>query len=272
MLDANSSLRNGDIVVRATDTDILVILLHHCHKVSMNVWMDVGTSGRGNRRYVNISAIATQIGYQLCKALPGFHAYTGCDYTAAFIRKGKKRPLAIAEKDEQYLDALYALASGPVDDATCKVIEEFTGKMYGAKKKTPLNKHRYLIFEKTFGPKNGKQPFAKLKGLDASSIPPSESVVRQKIHRSNFVAMMWHAAGDNLLPKEPQHGWELHDNSYSIVWFTCPQMPESVIPENSESNEDDEEDGDINYHCDSDTDVDDDSSDTDSDVDDDDDD
>ena len=129
-----------------------------------------------------------------------------------------------------------------------------------------------MIFDKTFGPKNGKQPFAKLKGLGASSIPPSESVVRQKIHRSNFVAMKWHAAGDNLLPKEPQHGWELHDNSYSIVWFTCPQMPESVIPENSESNEDDEEDGDINYHCDSDTDVDDDSSDTDSDVDDDDDD
>lgn len=62
VIDADRDMPNGDIVVRATDTDILVILLHHLHRVTSDVWMDVGTTGRGNRRYVSISAIASGIG------------------------------------------------------------------------------------------------------------------------------------------------------------------------------------------------------------------
>ena len=89
MVDADGDMHSGDIVVRAADTDILVILLHHLHRVTSNVWMDVGTSERGNRRYVNVSAIASRIGPECCSALPAFHVYTGCNYTAAFVRKGK---------------------------------------------------------------------------------------------------------------------------------------------------------------------------------------
>lgn len=58
MIDADYDIPNSDIVVKAGDTDILVILLHNLHRVNSNIWMNVGTSGRGNRRYVNVSAIA----------------------------------------------------------------------------------------------------------------------------------------------------------------------------------------------------------------------
>ena len=84
--------------------------------------------------------------------------------------------------------------------------------MYVAKKTIPLNKHRFMVFEKTFGPKSGSQPFASLKGVNASSIPLCEQVVKQKIHRSNFVAMMWHSACENQLEKVPKEGWELVNN------------------------------------------------------------
>ena len=150
-IDAVSrSQQPGDIVVRATDTDIAVILLHHSHRVNTKIWMDVGTSGRGNRRYIDLSAIASKIGPSLCKALPGFHAFTGCDYTSSFIRKGKKRPLKIAKENDSFLDAFSALAAEQVDEATCNVLEEYTAKLYGAKKTMPLNKHRCMVFEKSF--------------------------------------------------------------------------------------------------------------------------
>ena len=139
MVDADGDMHSGDIVVRAADTDILVILLHHLHRVTSNVWMDVGTSGHGNRRYVNISAIASRIGPECCSALPAFHAYTGCDYTAGFVRKGKKRPFAILEKDERFLQAFSAIATSPVDDFTSKVIEDYTCALYGARKMVPIN-------------------------------------------------------------------------------------------------------------------------------------
>ena len=38
----------GDIVIRASDTDILVLLLYHVHRVSSTVWMEVGTRGQGD--------------------------------------------------------------------------------------------------------------------------------------------------------------------------------------------------------------------------------
>ena len=79
-----------NVLVRASDTDVAVILISHASTFSCTIWMDVGT--QNNRRFVNISAIANAIGVQMSKALPGFHAYTGTDYTAAFYKKGKKRP------------------------------------------------------------------------------------------------------------------------------------------------------------------------------------
>ena len=201
--------------------------------------MDTGTKGQGNRCYVNISAIASKIGTKVCEALKGFHAYTGCDYTSSFIRKGKKRPLKIAEDSQVYLGALSALAMGEVDKPTYKNLEEYTAKIYGAKKEIPLNKHRFLCFEKSFGPKKGKGLFTSLKGVDASSIPPCENVIRQKIHHSNFVAMTWHAACNNEIPKEPIKGWELVDSGYQIVWFTGSQMPDSVLPDSANPTDND---------------------------------
>lgn len=36
----------GDVVARAADSDILVILLLHLHEVNSNIWMEVETEGR----------------------------------------------------------------------------------------------------------------------------------------------------------------------------------------------------------------------------------
>ena len=42
-----------------------------------------------------------------CPALPGFHAFTGSDYTASFSRKGKVRPLALLEKNQNAIEMFY---------------------------------------------------------------------------------------------------------------------------------------------------------------------
>jgi hypothetical protein len=117
----------------------------------------------------------------------------------------------------------------------------YTVKLNGAKKTMALNKHSFMAFEKSFGPKKGKQPFAKLNGVDASSIPPYENVTQQNIHRSNFVAMKWHSACNKTVPNDPQKGWELVDSSYQPAWFTGPQMPDGVILSESDLDNDDDD-------------------------------
>ena len=76
-----------NIIIRASDTDIAVILLHHCWKFAATVWMDVDTSSKNDRRYVNVTAISSSTGPTLCGALPGFHAFTGSDYTSAVVKE-----------------------------------------------------------------------------------------------------------------------------------------------------------------------------------------
>ena len=78
------------VVIRASDTDIAVILLYHCEKFSGRIWMDVGTTSQRNRRLIDLTALSKSLGPQLCSSLPAFHAFTGSDYTAAFVRKGRQ--------------------------------------------------------------------------------------------------------------------------------------------------------------------------------------
>ena len=56
----------NNIIIRASDVDIVVIMIHHVWKFSATLWMDTGTSNGKNRRYVNLSAIAISIGSNVC--------------------------------------------------------------------------------------------------------------------------------------------------------------------------------------------------------------
>ena len=50
-----------------------------------------------NQELTNFSVIIPWSDH--CAALPGFHAFTGSDYTASFSRKGEVRPLALLEQN-----------------------------------------------------------------------------------------------------------------------------------------------------------------------------
>ena len=52
-----NSTKVQNIIIRASDTDIAVILIYHRRKFDANRWMDIGTSFRNDKRYVNITAI-----------------------------------------------------------------------------------------------------------------------------------------------------------------------------------------------------------------------
>lgn len=45
---------------------------------------------------------AWHVGEDLCLALPALHAFTWCDTTSAFVRKGKMRPLKLLKKDSEF--------------------------------------------------------------------------------------------------------------------------------------------------------------------------
>ena len=56
-------------------------------RATSSVYMDCGMGN--SRKHINISSIADTLEISkpaLLRALPGFQAFTGCDYTSAFYR------------------------------------------------------------------------------------------------------------------------------------------------------------------------------------------
>ena len=49
----------------------------------------------------------------LCFTLPGFHTFTGCDYTASYNRKGKIRPQKLFERSDDVKKA-FSVLKGPM--------------------------------------------------------------------------------------------------------------------------------------------------------------
>ena len=146
-----------DIVIRASDTDIAVILLYHCTKFQSRLWMDVGTAAKNNRLYINISAICHELGSNLCAALPAFHSFTSLDYKSSFVRRGNVRPFKILGKRPDYQSAFKMMTKSTlISDATKASILDFTSSIYGAKDNTELNNYRYQNFMQIYGPK-GKE-------------------------------------------------------------------------------------------------------------------
>ena len=81
------------VIVRASDTDFLVILIgangqeRPDDRTMADIIMDCGMGN--SRRYINVTNIADVLEERkpgLARALPGYHAFTGCDFTSAFYR------------------------------------------------------------------------------------------------------------------------------------------------------------------------------------------
>ena len=155
-----------DVVIRCNDTDVLVILLYHLGtgNIKANVWMDAGVDGNNTRRYVDVTGLSKELGPDLCSALPGIPSFTGCDYTAAVLRKGKVRPL-------KYI-ALFAELGDSPTVTNISGFEAFVCDLYGKTKTNSISTVRFAILRDKYAPTNTTSPLDKLKDADSSVLPP----------------------------------------------------------------------------------------------------
>ena len=71
----HASRRHDRIIIRTPDTDVFIICVAMQKTIGKDLLVMTGT---GNKfRIIDTSAVADAIGEDLCKSLPGFHAFTG---------------------------------------------------------------------------------------------------------------------------------------------------------------------------------------------------
>lgn len=80
------------MLIRTVDKDVVVIAITEYSNMCLirpdvNEWIAFGTEK--HFQYISIDIICEALGPRKAKALPLFHAITGCDTTSSFQGKGK---------------------------------------------------------------------------------------------------------------------------------------------------------------------------------------
>ena len=75
MLHASHASQFENVVIKSPDTDVFVLLVHFSLSFTFSPFFVTGV--KEHVRIININAIAQSLGEDKCKALIGFHAFTG---------------------------------------------------------------------------------------------------------------------------------------------------------------------------------------------------
>ncbi|XP_068240150.1 uncharacterized protein [Palaemon carinicauda] len=236
------------VLVRASDTDVLIILIGILGnqdpevRSSKNVFMDCGSGN--SRRYINVTNIVEVLEEQksgLPKALAGYHAFTGCDFTSAFYRKGKVKPLEILEKDPTGSFLQLFSNMGEVDgEVDIDVASEFVCKMYGQNKERDVDEARYRKIMQMSGTVDKENPLLHIKKVDCALLPPTRRTLEKKLLRAHYVTVLWSHANT----KSPDqglcaidYGWAVDGDLLQPTWFDGPAVPDSLFANDSDKDQ-----------------------------------
>ena len=123
------SSKETTITVRSPDTDIFILLLFFAERIQKDILFD--TWRGNNRRLLDVKKIAKHTGEEICAILPAVHAYSGCDTTSAFVRKGKISHIKILKKHPEFQVAFAKLgATEDLDNTALAELEHFACLLY----------------------------------------------------------------------------------------------------------------------------------------------
>ena len=121
----------ANVVVRTVHTDVVVIALGYFHQLEdKRIWVE----SKNSLRYIIIKQLFDQLGELLFKALSFYHAFTGCDYTSSFNRKGFQ---------ETFLNLLH---SEDIPDDMKSIIKSFVCQLFGRKTTNSVDQASLEIF------------------------------------------------------------------------------------------------------------------------------
>ena len=141
----------------------------------MMFFFETGTGDK--HRFLSVRKHAAVLG-NATQALPGLHAFTGCDSTSAYVHKGKNRPLSIMRRRADFIQAFSDLGTdaSKVDDSLFSVLQEFVCAMYSSYNVSDVNNVRSTLFRARYNtglPQSMLSP--RTSGIDLSLLPPRKS-------------------------------------------------------------------------------------------------
>ena len=109
-----SDMSHQQILIKSSDTDVEVLACYFQEHISADIFLLSGTRSRA--RVINVTQVCEQLGVEVCRALPGLHALTGCDTVSSFAGKGKKAALDIVKADKDSRESIHRIGECPTNE------------------------------------------------------------------------------------------------------------------------------------------------------------
>ena len=209
------------ILLCTVHTDVLILAVAFVEKLqefqgnqTIEPWVGFGTGA--HLHYIAAHDISSKLKPQVPKALPFFHAFTGCDTVSCFYGKGKKTAIDTWNSLPEVTSAFLLLGNTPpvVDDTCMAILERFVVLMYDrTSAQTAVNDARNQLFVK--------------KGRQFDAIPPTRAALLA--HSKRAVLPAGYIWGQALIPSptmpNPQDwGWTLDGGLWRPHWTSLPDV------------------------------------------------
>ena len=201
------------IVVSCKDTDVLVLLASHFHRINCieELWMKTGTQKKPI--YIPVHNVVKSIPQSVLETLIPFHTLTGCD-TTSFIAQHSKKTAWDTLVHHSHL--IQNLGNHPLEEPDYKMIEKFFCALYGMPEEDDINLVRFKLFFKKKNP---------------NALPPTQDALISHIDRSHLQSLIWIMAHipKPILPDATECGYEMTDIGLKPILMTKAAIPESAL-------------------------------------------
>ena len=204
------------ITIKTVDSDVVVLAVSQANRIQceqLNIAFGTGKSFR----YINITLIAQMLGDQKCKALPVFHALTGCDTTSSFVGRGKHTAWITWNMFPDITSALCTPAHAPTMDDVRELLstfERFVVLLYYLENSDEnVNSARQTLFTQ--------------KHRETENIPPTQDSLYQHLLQVGYQAgHVWSQVLNKAqhLPSPADFGWIWKDelSVWEVKWMDLP--------------------------------------------------
>ena len=225
MVHIRHALEHGaeTVLVRTVDTDVMVIHVGLFFDLitiqpSSDFW--IAFSMGKNYRLYHINSICESLGEPRSRALPVFHAFSGCDMTSAFNGKGKKSVWRAWQAYDDATETFVCLAKHPfmlldADTDNFQKLERLTVILYDKWSASfSVNETHKLLFCH--------------ESRSMEKLPPTQDALLQHVRRAVYQAGIWTSSTNTqqALPSPRDDGWmkEPGTSTWVPVWMTIPEV------------------------------------------------
>ena len=166
-------------IITSEDTDVFILCLYFRQTTPSPIFFKCGSTT--HTKFVDIIGIADKLGQDVCRALPGLHAFTGCDTVSALVGRGKIGPLKMVMQSKESRATFPEL--GEVWEVQAQLFQKlciFTCHTY---MKSPGTDDVHELRYRLFCQKRGN--------LESNQLPPCADCLKTHCMRANYRTKIW---------------------------------------------------------------------------------